>query len=309
MFLSGLKWKSNVSYRGIMRKCLVLSIFVLTGLFSARAETHISGDIRTATLDATGNPYIVDQDVIVPAGKRLTIKEGCVLLFKGFTGINVFGQLTVSGTAKQPVVFTTINDGDFNSKSEQLPNPFDWNGILIARESAGAALQNFQLRYSVYGIKSQNTNVTIQSGIFRQNGQFHFTINDKIQYVQDNISFSYSGSEAVPTASTKESESGASSSSVSSETKKPVNNTKLIIRYSSLGVGVIGIIVGSVFVAEYASSFNDLNNWDKNHSNLSGSQADYNATLSKNHSQLVGAWVGYGLGLIGLAGFTLTFVF
>jgi hypothetical protein len=312
MFSLPKKYKSNVIYRGTMRKSLVLSIAVLCGLMNIHAETHISGDIRTATLDATGNPYIVDQDVVVPAGKRLTIKEGCILLFKGFTGINVFGQLTVAGSAKQPVVFTSINDGDYNSKSEQLPNPFDWNGILIARESAGAALQNFQLRYSVYGVKSQNTNVTIQSGVFRQNGQFHFTINDKIQYVQDNISFSYTGGEtgtAASSTSTKESESGSSSSSTSSGAKKPTSNSKLIIRYSSLGVGVIGIIVGSVFVAQYASSFNDLNNWDKNHSDLSASKPAYDATLSKNHSQLAGTLVGYGLGLLGLAGFTLTFVF
>jgi hypothetical protein len=295
-----------------MKKSLILSIAMLSCLFSVHAETHISGDIRTATLDATGNPYIVDQDVVVPAGKHLTIKEGCVLLFKGFTGINVFGQLTVAGTAKQPVVFTSINDGDFNAKSEQLPNPFDWNGILIARESNGTSLQNFQLRYSVYGIKSQNPGVTIQSGIFRQNGQFHFTINDKIQYVQDNISFSYTGSEtgAAPSPNAgKESESQASSSSVSSGTKQPASNTKKIIRFTSLGVGAIGIVVGTVFIAQYVSTFNELNNWEANHPKLSNSQAEYDATVKKNRSQQIGAWVGYGLGVIGLTGFTLTFVF
>lgn len=291
-----------------MRQSLVMSIAILCCLFGVHAETHISGDIRTATIDATGNPYIVDQDVVVPSGKRLTIKEGCVLLFKGFTGINVMGQLTVAGTAKQPVVFTSINDGDFNTKSEQLPNPFDWNGILIARESNGSTLQNFQLRYSVYGVKSQNTNVTIQSGIFRQNGQFHFTINDKIQYVQDNISFSYSGNEPEKTQQASGAKSG-DEAKVSAPQAQKTSSGKLILRYSSLGVGVIGIIVGSVFVAQYASSFNELNNWPSNHSNLSASQADYNATVSKNHSQQVGAWVGYGLGVLGLTAFTLTFVF
>jgi len=304
---------NNDTVRWSMKTFFVLSMIFLPCLFSANAETHISGDIRTATLEATGNPYIVDQDVVVPAGKHLTIKEGCVLLFKGFTGINVFGQLTVSGSAKQPVIFTSINDGDFNPRSEQLPNPFDWNGVLIARESSGTSLQNFQLRYSVYGIKSQNPGVTIQSGIFRQNGQFHFTINDKIQYVQDNISFSYSGTEAgavTPQAAAKESESSTNSSSASSSTAKtPVSNTKLIIRYSSLGVGVVGIIVGSVFLAQYNSSFNALNDWPQNHKDLSGSQAEYDATVSKNRSQRAGTWVGYGLGVIGLTGFVLTFVF
>ena len=125
----------------------LFSLIAVVALYfvSVNAETHISGDIRTAMLDATGNPYIVDQDVVVPSGKHLTIKEGCVFLFKGFTGINVFGQLTVSGSAKQPVIFTSINDGDFNPKSEQLPNPFDWNGILISREANGCSLHSLML--------------------------------------------------------------------------------------------------------------------------------------------------------------------
>jgi hypothetical protein len=291
-----------------MKKSYLLSIAILcciSGTFGVRAETHISGDIRTAMLESTGNPYIVDQDVVVPAGKRLTIKEGCVLLFKGFTGINVLGQLTVSGTAKLPVVFTSINDGDFNTKSEQLPNPFDWNGILIARESNGAALQNFQLRYSVYGVKSQNTNVTIQSGIFRQNGQFHFTINDKIQYVQDNISFSYAGGEPEKT------QTQASQGKSGDETRAPASpagttsKNKLILRYSSLGIGVIGVIVGTVCVAQYASTFNELNNW----TTTTGPKTAYDATVKKNHGQQAGTWIGYGLGVLGLTGFALTFVF
>jgi hypothetical protein len=279
-----------------------MSIVLLCCLFNINAETHISGDIRTATLEATGNPYIVDQDVVVPAGKHLTIKEGCVFLFKGFTGINVLGKLTVAGTAKQPVIFTSINDGDFNTKSEQLPNPFDWNGILIAHESSGAVLQNFQLRYSVYGVKSQNTNVTIQNGIFRQNGQFHFTINEKIQYVQDNISFSYSGNETEKQSTAS---SGKEGNEPSPPQAKKTSTGKLVLRFSSLGVGVIGIIVGSVYIAQYSSSLNELNHWDVK----TGSLADYNSTVSKNNSQQLGAWVGYGLGVIGLTGFTLTFFF
>jgi hypothetical protein len=296
-----------------MRKSLVLSITILCSLYGAHAETHISGDIRTAALDATGNPYIVDQDIVVPAGKHLTIKEGCVLLFKGFTGINVFGQLTVAGTAKQPVVFTSINDGDFNTKSEQLPNPFDWNGILVARESNATNLQNFQLRYSVYGIKSQNPGVKIQSGIFRQNGQFHFTINDKIQYVQDNISFSYSGIEpsTAPSATNtgKESESNTSSSSVSSGTKEPVSNTKLILRYTSLGVSVVGIVAGTVCLIQRnkAVTERDDPNFALQHS--SHPKDDFDALTRKANGYGAGAVLSYILGVIGLTGFTLTFVF
>jgi hypothetical protein len=296
--------------RGTMKISIFLSITVLCCLFTAMAETHIAGDIRASTLEASGNPYIVDQDVVVPAGKRLTIKEGCVLLFKGFTGINVFGQLTVTGTAKQPVIFTSINDGDFNTKSEQLPNPFDWNGVLIARESNGATLQNFQLRYSVYGVKSQSTAVTIQSGIFRQNGQFHFTINDKIQYVQDNISYSYSGGDmgAVSSNASKESGAGTSSSSASPLPKQPPSSGKLILRYGSLGVGVVGIIAGTVCLIQRNSALKerDAPDFADTHNHPGD---DFKALTNKANGFTAGSVITYVLGGLGLAGFTLTFYF
>jgi len=51
-------------------------------------------------------------------------------------------------------------------------------------------IQNFQLRYSVYGI-SPKTPDDYQNGVFRRTASFHFTMDDKIQYVQDNIPYSY----------------------------------------------------------------------------------------------------------------------
>lgn len=302
-----------------MKNSVIIFAAIAAFFMSVKAETHISGDIRAASLDASGNPYIVDQDIVVPAGKRLTIKEGCVFLFKGFTGINVSGHITVAGTTKQPVIFTSINDGDYNTKSEQLPNPFDWNGILIAKESNGAVLQNFQLRYSVYGVKSQTTNVSIQSGIFRQNGQFHFTINDKIQYVQDNISFSYTGA-AEATAgqqvATKNGEGTTASQTTAASTsgKQPASSGKLWFRYSSLGVGVIGVVVGSVYLALWLPKYDDLhlstqNFQAKYHVNETQYNAKWNDVKNQANGYAVGTWIGYGLGVLGLTGFTLTFVY
>jgi hypothetical protein len=292
----------------ILLFCTIVSLVSLVN-----AETHLSGDIRGTSLDSTGNPYIVDQDVVIPGGKRLTIKEGCVLLFKGFTGMNVLGQLTVSGSPKRPVVFTSQNDGDYNPKSEQLPNPFDWNGILIGREASGAMLENFQLRYSVYGIKSQNTAVTIRNGIFRQNGQFHFTINDKIQYVQDNIAYSYSGSGTEPekTSVTPKSGGGTKVTEESSELKtEKNNNTKTILRYTSLGVGVVGIIVGALFLSQRSQTLSNRDSPDYiKKQNPNDPNAEWNNLNTTASGQGTVAAIGFVIGGIGLAGFGLTFVF
>jgi hypothetical protein len=272
---------------------------------SLHAETRLSGELHSSTLDASGNPYVVDKDISVPAGKQLTIKEGCVFLLNGFTGIAVLGDLSVEGSTDKPVIFTSINDGDFNPKSAQLPNPFDWNGIIITRESGSVHMQNFQLRYSVYGVKSQNTLMTIQNGVFRQNGQFHFTMDDKIQYVQDNIPYSYNIGPSNEKPATTETASK----------KKPVkksgsSNTRNIIRYSSLGIGVIGLAAGAFFALQVNNSIIQKKDFDMNaYKSFDEGTAAWNDLDSKQSNQTLLTGVFFGLGGVGLTGFVLTFVF
>jgi hypothetical protein len=246
----------------------------------------------------------------VPAGKKLTIREGCVFLFKGFTGININGQLNVAGSSKHPVVFTSVNDGDFNPKSDQLPNPFDWNGILVAKESGGALFDNIQLRYSVYGIKSQSTNVSIQNGIFRQNGQFHFTINEKIQYVQDNIPFSYSGAAGEPEKGvSKDLKTAADKTPEAKKTK--TSNSTVVFRYTSLGVGIVGIAAGSIMLIPWNNAKNELSlSHQAFIAKYPGQEDDKWHEFARNLNGFgAGSIISYTLGLAGLVGFGVSFAF
>jgi hypothetical protein len=278
-----------------MKKGIITFIFALS-FIAVQAETNLSGEIKSSTLDASGNPYIVEKDIIVPSGKQLRIKEGCIFLFNNFAGLNVNGDLSVEGSIQKPVIFSCVNDGDFNSKSQQLPNPFDWNGIIISKESGSVHFQNFQLRYSVYGIKSQNTTMTIQNGLFRQNGQFHFTLNDKIQYVQDNISYSFNAVSDSEDTKNHKSTSG-----------KPLSNTKKILRYSCLCIGVVGIVAGTIFALE-ASNTNDKITEIQNHPELY-TEEQYNDKKDALDSQHLLTGISFGLGAAGILGFTATFVF
>jgi hypothetical protein len=286
-----------------------VALLLAVGFMSLHAETRLSGEIRSASLDASGNPYIIEKDISVPAGKQLVVKEGCVFLFNGFTGLAVLGDLSVEGSADKPVIFTSVNDGDFNPKSTQLPNPFDWNGIIITRESGSVHMQNFQLRYSVYGIKSQNTLMTIQNGVFRQNGQFHFTMDDKIQYVQDNIPYSYNFGPA-----NEKPASGAGKTEKKPTPTSTSSNTRNIIRYSSLGVGIIGLALGTVYAIAANNTNNriiEINNIvtaDPSQLSLYASENDIDRrTKLPNEELLTGIF--FGIGGLGLAGFVLTFVF
>lgn len=174
-----------------MLRLAAFLLFILIPLRALMAETPISGDVSGKTFHSTGNPFIVEQDLIISSGKKAVIKEGCIFLFKPYTGLHVQGNIYVEGSQEQPVVFTSINEDTFNLESKQLPNPFDWNGISISPESGTVLLSYFELRFSVYGIQSQLSDIMIRKGLFRQNGQFHFTINNRIQFVQDNIPFSF----------------------------------------------------------------------------------------------------------------------
>jgi hypothetical protein len=114
------------------------------------------------------------------------------LLFRPFTGLRVDGSLIVEGSKVNPVIFTTVNDNQYNPSSKQTANPFDWNGILVEPEAARVMMSYFTLAYSGYGLRSKIDNITLSNCVFRRNGQAHFLLNDKLMPVADDIPYSYS---------------------------------------------------------------------------------------------------------------------
>lgn len=270
---------------------LILFLFSLS-LFG---ETHITGDITEMTFESGGNPYIVEQDILIPEGNKVVIGEGCVFLFKPFTGLTVHGHLLVNGTQENPVVFTSQNDGEYNEGTEQLPNPFDWNGILVSRESGTVALKNFSLKFSVYGIKSQNTNIRIDNGIFRQNGQFHFTINDKIQLVQDNIAYSYNGTEEGD-------DKKVTKPPKPPKTEHKTSTTVKVIRYTSLGIGVLGTVFGIIYGVQTQEAYQDLMEYKNDINKYSTYKDSY---LSKGRATIISS----SIAVVGYAGFGISFLF
>ncbi len=164
----------------------------------AAGQTELSGSIGGITFSKDGSPYVVKDNLTVAANRKAVVEEGCVFLFKPFTGIVVDGSMRVEGTLDNPVVFTSIHDSAYGGSGEQLPNPFDWNGILITPKATDVKLSNFVLAYSVYGVKSQKDSFVINNGTFRQNGQFHVTVSDKIKPVVDGMPYTYNAATVVP---------------------------------------------------------------------------------------------------------------
>ena len=184
-----------------MRKLILPALFI-TSLRLA-AQTTLSGNIGGMTLEQAGNPYFVNETSTIESGKTTTINPGCIFLFKPFTGIDVRGTLVVAGVPDTPIIFTSINDINYNKTSNQAPNPFDWNGITIGNEAEKVHFSSFMLAYSVHGIKSLQKGISIKNGIFLQNGQFNFTINGVMQQVPDNLPYSYNAGERSGNVSNK----------------------------------------------------------------------------------------------------------
>jgi hypothetical protein len=169
----------------------LIAIVAVYGMLPLYAETKLSGAVESAAFTADGNPYIVENTLLIPEGRQLVIGEGCHFYFGQFAGIMVEGSLKVTGTTERPVLFTSINDSLSMQQTNQIPNPFDWNGIYIPPKAATVELSNVIIAYSVFGIKSQKESFTLINGSFKKNGQYHCTINEKVMPIAEGIPFTY----------------------------------------------------------------------------------------------------------------------
>jgi len=176
---------------------VIILVILAVSTIAVYPETVLHGVLHDTTYDQTGNPYIVDSTIVVPKGGKVSFTEGCVVLAKPYTGIDVHGNFFVRGTVEKPVIFTTINDNRYNPKAEQFPQPLDWNGIAFQPASDTVLMENFKLTYSVYGIKSWNSHIVIYKGLFDKNGQYNLVINDAMQPITSNIPFSYNSESAL----------------------------------------------------------------------------------------------------------------
>ena len=76
----------------------------ITANFVAIAETLIGGTLaEDTTLSAAASPYVLTDDLIVPAGMTLTIPAGVTLRMTARRNIRVQGSLVINGTLAQPV--------------------------------------------------------------------------------------------------------------------------------------------------------------------------------------------------------------
>jgi len=298
----------------------MLGIVVLTASRGNAQQkfTELSGELA-GTLTAT-TPYLVVGDVYVPPGSSVSIEEGAVLMFTGFTGLHVQGTLYAKGSSERPILFTSQYDPAVQKTSTVAPAPFDWNGIDIYESAVGSELLHCTIRYSVYGIRSQTEYCKINSSLFDNNGKSDFSIKDVRKEVSPGVPFSYhSLQDALSDVSTASTVKAASPEPIPAEpagyvaTKKKQGSAgNQIMRYAGLALGAgCGAYSAFSYVTKYqpaAEEFEELSDLDEQEMRTHTSD-DWNAAKERRNSSLVYTAAGVGGALLGLLSFSISFVY
>jgi hypothetical protein len=238
-------------------KLYLVSLFIIITTVLIWADSQLSGKIQNMILVAENNPYVITDNLIVPAGQKLVISSGCVLLFKPFTGITVDGELEIEGTIEKPVAFTSENDTRVNPASSQFPNPFDWNGIIINQNAGNIQLSNFSVKYSVYGLKSYKEDIVIVDGVFQSNGQSNLTVFETMKNVPDGIPYSYRlEPETNQIGSLSNGLDDQNAQDIQIEKKRKKKNTSIykVGAFGCAGAGLVCLGVTAYFVSQVISN-------------------------------------------------------
>lgn len=106
----------------------------------------VSSNITANTTWETGDIYILESRITVVSGVTLTIEPGVVVKGEAGTGSNATAlliargaTLNASGTATQPIIFTSVSDDIVPGQiaSPNLASDLDglWGGLLILRNA------------------------------------------------------------------------------------------------------------------------------------------------------------------------------
>jgi hypothetical protein len=271
----------------------------MSGSVLVEASDTLTGPLPKI-LYADQGPYFVLGDVVVPQGQTVIIEAGTVMLFNAFTGIKVLGTLLARGESDKPIVFTSVNDQAHNPASQLHAAPYDWNGVQVSADGIGTHFSYCVIRYSVYGISSMTRYIRIGPTLFQNNGRASLTI-DGVEHQTGDSPYEYNSTVPLPTA-------GSDSLMVLPD---PRARTRTIVRYSSLGVALLGTILSSVYTARFSQSDEDLEALSSTGaSNLAEHTSDqWDIAYDRARRDRAGMVWGFVIGIAGAAGFTWTFFF
>jgi hypothetical protein len=120
-------------------------------------------------LPAEEAPWFLNDAILdVPAGITLTIAPGAVVKGDMNGGLAVEGTLDASGTATNPIVFTSINDNTVGGLTGTgFPAAGDWSGIFLSNEEVDSSISYAMFRYASAAVSIDSlVNVSVTDSLF-----------------------------------------------------------------------------------------------------------------------------------------------
>ena len=268
--------------------------------------TPLSGSLPSL-IKAENSPYVVETDIFVSPGTKVTIDSGVVLLFNNFTGLHIQGKLFAKGTKDQPIVFTSKNDTYYNPFATISAAPYDWNGIDIYENVIDTYFKNCSIQFTVYGIRSQTEHFKILNSRFLQNGKSDVSIRENLLNVEDSP-FTYNAT--IPESNTSiEMTSPILTHDYS--VKKQHSTLRHFLRYSGLICALGGITAGIIELQEFSKAQNKFHSISHtNDDNLQTyTSKDWDSARNDfSHKTTILETCG-GISLLGLVTFGVSFTF
>ncbi len=279
--------------------CTSLACVALASGSARTAPAELAGDLP-AIVFAQDGPFLVVDDIYVPQGKTVSIEAGAVFLFKNFTGMQVLGKLVARGEQDKPIIFTSVNDREYNPDSQLDPAPFDWNGVYLHEDAIGSEFRYCAVMYSVEGITAQTKFFRLSPVIFLKNGRASLTIEEKRMEAPDGP-YEYAVSRDDP--SLKE-----LPMNILSDPRALKRN---IIRYTGFTIAMAGAVVSIFYSMELSGSSRKLDNLSSTApQNLAYHDShDWERARSRHNATIAGTLIGVTLFAAGGAGFSWSFTF
>lgn len=147
---------------------LALLAVVFTGCEKANIDVDTTSADGSATGEisgvwAKGSTQVIKGDIVIPAGKSLTIEEGVTVLMDTIAKPEVIvkGNLYVLGTAQNPVKFT-VNDF-YKTDAKKFGKL--WGGILAAPTCAELVLDHAIIEYG--GSTTSDASTSVKQGLYK----------------------------------------------------------------------------------------------------------------------------------------------
>jgi len=119
------------------------------------------GTLTIDTLLLADTTYVVLGDLIVPAGKTLTVQPGATLRFVDNAALLVDGNIILQGSSTNKILLDSF------VKNNPLIN--EWSGIQVNSTATNVIIDHVIIQHASTGIAFDNANGSVSNSLIRQN--------------------------------------------------------------------------------------------------------------------------------------------